>query len=450
MTFTAIILAAGKGTRMRSNLPKPLHRLAGKPLLDWVLDSVSAAGAQDGVVVVGADSSQVSDYTKSLAKDGHIPLSIAIQDPPMGTGHAVEAAKDLLKGKNGIAIIAFADTPLISADCFDALIASIRDHGHDLCCLGFMADDPTGYGRLITDAQGNVTAIIEEKETDATNKAIQLCNSGLMAVKMPLLFKLLDQIGFNEKTNEKFLTDIVAKAHHTGRSIGYAQADEDDVLGINSRVDLAKAEGIVQHRLRHRAMMNGATLIAPETVFLSADTMLAEDVVVHPNVVIGPGVSVGNGAEIKSFSHIEGAVIGACAVIGPYARLRPGTVLEEGVKIGNFVETKNVTMGAMAKANHLTYLGDAEIGTGANIGAGTITCNYNGFQKAMTRIGADAFIGSNTALVAPVEIGNGAMIGAGSTITDNVADDDLVIVRATAQTLEHGAAAYRKREKGKT
>ena len=197
-------------------------------------------------------------------------------------------------------------------------------------------------------------------------------------------------------------------------------------------------------------MMNGATLIAPETVFLSADTMLAEDVIVHPNVIIGPGVSVGNGAEIKSFSHIEGAVIGACAVIGPYARLRPGTVLEEGVKIGNFVETKNVTMGAMAKANHLTYLGDAEIGTGANIGAGTITCNYNGFQKAMTRIGADAFIGSNTALVAPVEIGNGAMIGAGSTITDNVADDDLVIVRATAQTLEHGAAAYRKREKGKT
>ncbi len=434
---------------MRSNLPKPLHRLAGKPLLDWVLDSVSAAGAKDGVVVVGADGSQVSDYTKALTEKGYMRLRTAIQDPPMGTGHAVEAAKDELKGQDGMAIIAFADTPLISADCCDALIASLRDHGHDLCCLGFMADDPTGYGRLITDAKGRVTAIIEEKETDETTKAIRLCNSGLMAVKMPLLFDLLDQIGFNQKTNEKFLTDIVALAHQNGQSIGYAEADEDDVLGINSRVDLAKAEGIVQHRLRHRAMMEGATLLAPETVFLSADTILAEDVIIHPNVVIGPGVKIGNGAEIKSFSHIEGAEIGASAIIGPYARLRPGTVLEEGVKIGNFVETKNITMGALAKANHLTYLGDAEIGAGANIGAGTITCNYNGFRKAMTRIGAEAFIGSNTALVAPVEIGNRAIIGAGSTITTNVADDDLVVVRAPAKTIKTGAAAYRKREKGK-
>ena len=450
MTFTAIILAAGKGTRMRSNLPKPLHRLAGKPLLDWVLDSVSAAGAKDGVVVVGADGSQVSDYTKALAEKGYMHLRTAIQDPPMGTGHAVEAAKDELKAQDGMAIIAFADTPLISADCCDALIASLRDHSHDLCCLGFMADDPTGYGRLITDAKGRVTAIIEEKETDETTKAIRLCNSGLMAVKMPLLFDLLNQIGFNQKTNEKFLTDIVALAHQNGQSIGYAEADEDDVLGINSRVDLAKAEGIVQHRLRHRAMMEGATLLAPETVFLSADTILSEDVIIHPNVVIGPGVKIGNGAEIKSFSHIEGAEIGASAIIGPYARLRPGTVLEEGVKIGNFVETKNITMGALAKANHLTYLGDAEIGAGANIGAGTITCNYNGFRKAMTRIGAEAFIGSNTALVAPVEIGNRAIIGAGSTITTNVADDDLVVVRAPAKTIKTGAAAYRKREKGKT
>jgi bifunctional UDP-N-acetylglucosamine pyrophosphorylase/glucosamine-1-phosphate N-acetyltransferase len=450
MTFTAIILAAGQGTRMRSDLPKPLHRLAGKPLLDWVLDSVSTAGAKDSVVVVGADGSQVSDYTKSLAENDHIPIRTAIQDPPMGTGHAVEAAKDLLKGRDGIAMIAFADTPLISADCFDALVTSIRDDGHDLCCLGFMADNPTGYGRLITDQHGGVTAIVEEKETDETNRAIRLCNSGLMAVKMPLLFDLLDQIGFNQKTNEKFLTDIIALAHQSGRSIGYAEADEDDVLGINSRVDLAKAESIIQRRLRHHAMMEGATLLAPDTVFLSADTVLAKDVIIHPNVVIGPGVSIGNGAEIKSFSHIEGAVIGPCAVIGPYARLRPGTILEEGVRIGNFVETKNITMGTLAKANHLTYLGDAEIGAGANIGAGTITCNYNGFRKAMTRIGANAFIGSNTALVAPVEIGNSAMIAAGSTITTNVAEDDLVVARGTMKTIKNGAANYRKREKGKT
>ncbi|NDA08965.1 MAG: bifunctional UDP-N-acetylglucosamine diphosphorylase/glucosamine-1-phosphate N-acetyltransferase GlmU, partial [Alphaproteobacteria bacterium] len=291
---------------------------------------------------------------------------------------------------------------------------------------------------------GRVTAIIEEKETDPTNKAIRLCNSGLMAVKMPLLFNLLDQIGFNQKTNEKFLTDIVALAHQTGRSIGYAEANEDDVLGINSRVDLARAESIVQHRLRHRAMMNGATLIAPETVFLHYDTILEKDVIIEPHVVFGPGVVVGEGSEIKSFSHLEGVRTGACCIIGPYARLRPGTNLGEGVRIGNFVETKNTTMGDLSKANHLTYLGDTTVGVRTNIGAGTITCNYDGTNKHKTSIGDEAFIGSNTSLVAPVSVGDRAIIGAGSTITETVEPDSLAVARAQTKHLAGGADRFRK------
>jgi len=448
MMFTAIILAAGKGTRMRSSLPKPLHRLAGKPLIEWVLDSTITAEAQHAVIVVGADGHQVGDHINQIKSGTACQLDTVVQDPPLGTGHAVEAAAEKLQAENGIAVIAFADTPLISADTFHALVHAIANDGHDICCLGFTAANPTGYGRLIQDQNGSVSAIIEEKEADANTRAITLCNSGLMAVKMPLLFDLLTAIGFNEQTGEKFLTDIIAEAHHKGHSIGCVMAQEDNVMGINNRVDLARAERIIQQRLRHKAMMEGVTLIDPDSVYLNADAVIAQDVIIHPHVVIGGGVRIGEGAEIKSFSHIEGADIGACAVIGPYARLRQGTVLEEGVKIGNFVETKNITMGAMAKANHLTYLGDAEIGEGANIGAGTITCNYNGFRKSMTRIGAGAFIGSNSALVAPVDIGKGAMIGAGSTITATVEDDALVVVRADTRTTPDGATIYRHREMG--
>lgn len=450
MTFTAIILAAGKGTRMRSSLPKPLHRLAGKPLLEWVLDSTVMANAENSVIVVGTDGSQVSDHVNHIKDNYSCLLSTAIQDPPLGTGHAVEVAAASLKNREGIAVIAFADTPLVSADEFHALVHSISKDGHDICCLGFNAINPTGYGRLIRNKDGTISAIIEEKEADAETRTISLCNSGMMAVKMPMLFDLLAEIGFNDQTGEKFLTDIINKAHHKGYSIGCVMAEEDNVMGINNRVDLAKAEAIIQQRLRHKAMLDGVTLIDPDSIFISADTIIAEDVIIHPHVVIGPGVCIANGAEIKSFSHIEGADIGACAVIGPYARLRSGTILDEGVKIGNFVETKNVTMGAMAKANHLTYLGDAEIGEGANIGAGTITCNYNGFRKSMTRIGAGAFIGSNSALVAPVDIGNGAIIGAGSTITTSVNKDELVVVRAETKSTPDGANTYRNREKGKS
>lgn len=450
MTFTAIILAAGKGTRMRSSLAKPLHQLGGKPLLNWVLDSTITANASDAVIVVGTDGSQVSDHVNAIKDAYPCPLKTVIQDPPLGTGHAVETAADTLKHHHGIAVIAFADTPLVSADEFYALVNGISNNGHDICCLGFEANDPSGYGRLIQDDKQSITAIVEEKAADAKTRAITLCNSGMMAVRMPLLFDLLNTIGFNAQTGEKFLTDIISAAYQAGHSVGCVMATEENVMGINNRVDLAKAEAIIQKRLRHKAMMDGVTLIDPDTVYLSANAQIAEDVIIHPHVVIGPDVRIANGAEIKSFSHIEGADIGACAVIGPYARLRPGTVLEEGVKIGNFVETKNITMGAMAKANHLTYLGDAEIGADANIGAGTITCNYNGIRKSMTRIGAAAFIGSNSALVAPVNIGAGAMVGAGSTITTDVEDNALAVVRADTKSITDGATTYRNREKGKS
>lgn len=435
---------------MRSSLPKPLHRLAGKPLIEWVLDSMVAANAKDAMIVVGADGSQVHDHVQHINDRYPCALDTVIQDQPLGTGHAVEAAATKLQSQDGIAIIAFADTPLISADEFHGLMHAISEGGHDICCLGFETTHPTGYGRLIRDQNESITAIIEEKEADAKTRAITLCNSGLMAVKMPLLFDLLAATEFNQQTGEKFLTDIIHLAHQKGHSIGCVMAQEDNVMGINNRVDLARAEAIIQQRLRHKIMMDGVTLIDPDSVFLNADAIIAEDVIIHPHVVIGAGVRIADGAEIKSFSHIEGADIGACAIIGPYARLRQGTILEEGVKIGNFVETKNITMGAMAKANHLTYLGDADIGQDANIGAGTITCNYNGFRKSMTRIGAGAFIGSNSALVAPVDIGKGAMIGAGSTITSTVDDNALVVVRADTKTTPDGATTYRNREKGKS
>ena len=428
---------------MRSNLPKPLHRLGGKPLVDWVLDGVAMADASEAVVVVPADASALSAH---IQQNDALPIKIAVQKQPHGTGDAVECARDAINPASSVAVIAFADTPLVSLACFRALIDGIAA-GHEICCLGFEAHDPTGYGRLIADDKGRITAIVEHKATDAKTRTITLCNSGLMAVRVPLLFELLAGVGVNEAVGEKLLTDIIGLAHEKGYSTTYALAEESEVMGINSRAQLAQAEALMQSRLRLEAMEAGATLLAPETIFLSADTRFSADVIIHPHVVIGGGVVLGAGAEIKSFTHIEGAEIGAGCVVGPYARLRSGTVLAGNVKIGNFVETKNLNMGAAAKANHLTYLGDAEIGAGANIGAGTITCNYDGTDKAKTRIGADAFIGSNTALVAPVAVGKGAMIGAGSTITKDVDEDDLVVARGEARTIPKGAARRRNAKK---
>ena len=449
MSFRSIILAAGQGTRMKSNLPKPLHKVGGKPMLAWVLDASFTAGASSQIVITPKDNTAINDFISAYVGIRQVDVKTAIQDPPKGTGHAVESAKDALKDYQGTVIVAFADTPLVRTETYHALAQQLDMSGAAISCLGFHTNTPTGYGRLVTDDQGRLLRITEEKDASPEEKAITFVNAGIMALKAPLVFDLLDQIANNPKTGEKYLTDCIEAARLAGHDITTLAADETEVLGVNSRADLAKAEAVMQDQLRQAAMDNGATLIAPETVFLHHNAVIEPDVIIEPHVVIGADVHIGEGSEIKSFSHLEGVKTGPCCVIGPYARLRPGTDLGEGVKIGNFVETKNVTMGDLSKANHLTYLGDSTIGSKANIGAGTITCNYDGFNKHRTSIGAGAFIGSNSALVAPVSIGDRALIGAGSTITRNVADDDLVTVRGETKTLSGGAVKMRQKYQSK-
>jgi len=447
MSFATVILAAGQGKRMQSSLPKPLHRLGGKPLLAWVLDSSFVAGAEKQIVITPKDNKLLADVISDYADRNQFDVTTAIQDPPKGTGHAVECAAEALSDYQGVVIVAFADTPLVSADTYHRLAQSVAASDVGIACLGFHAKDPTGYGRLITDDQGGLLKITEEKDANAEEKTITFVNAGIMALKAPLVFEWLGEIGFNQHTDEKYLTDCIALARQKGHGVIAIEADEDEVLGINDRADLAAAEAVMQQRLRHAAMEAGATLIAPDTVFLHHDAILERDVVIEPHVVIGPGVHIGEGSEIKSFSHLEGVRTGACCVIGPYARLRPGTHLGEGVKIGNFVETKNITMGDLSKANHLTYLGDSTIGHHTNIGAGTITCNFDGYNKNHTTIGDHVFVGSNSALVAPVTIGDRALIGAGSTITQNIGEDDLVIARGEAKTMKGGAIKLREKYK---
>ncbi len=448
MNIATIILAAGQGTRMKSHLPKPLHCLGGKPLLAWVLDSAHAAGAAHQIVITPKDSDEINTFLTSYQDQRGRTVTAAVQHPAHGTGHAVEQARDALEGFNGIALVAFADTPLIYADTYHALAAALAaDPDAAIACLGFHADDPTGYGRMVTDENGHLIKIVEEKDTNDDEKNISFVNAGIMALRTPMMFDLLDAIAYNTISGEKYLTDCIAAAHDAGNHVITLTAAGDEVMGINTRQQLATAEAIMQTRLRQAAMDGGATLIAPETVFLHHDTVLEQDVIVDPNVVFGPGVIVGEGSTIKSFSHLEGATLGACCVIGPYARLRPGTNLGEGVKIGNFVETKNTVMGDLAKSNHLTYLGDSTVGAGANIGAGTITCNYDGTNKHKTHIGVDAFIGSNTALVAPISVGDRAIVGAGSTITQDIQDDDLALARGAMKTITGGAKKFRAKQK---
>ena len=446
MNFATIILAAGQGTRMKSHLPKPLHKLGGKPLLAWVLDGAAAAGATQQVVITPKDSDPIDSFVTAYQDMRGTAIATAVQHPAYGTGHAVEQARDILKDYEGIVLVAFADTPLIYPDTYRALASALEnDHDAAIACLGFMADNPTGYGRLVTDDEGHLIKIVEEKDTNDDEKAITFVNAGIMALRAPMVFSLLDALSYNEAAGEKYLTDCIERARAEGHHVVTLTASGQEVMGINTRAQLAQAEAVLQDRLRQAAMDNGATLIAPETVFLHHDTVLEQDVIIEPHVVFGPNVHVGEGTEIKSFSHLEGAVMGPCCIIGPYARLRPGTRLGEGVKIGNFVETKNTEMGDLAKANHLTYLGDSTVGARANIGAGTITCNYDGTNKHKTQIGEDAFIGSNTALVAPISVGDRAMVGAGSTITQNINEDDLGLSRGEMRTVKGGAAKLKAR-----
>jgi len=428
---------------MRSDKPKVMHEIAGRPMLGHVLSAVQAAGATRIAVVVGPDRADVAEATRAFAPD----CVIFEQRERLGTAHAVLAARDALEAPADDVIIAFADTPLIDAQTFARLRAPLVD-GAAMAVLGFDAFDPTGYGRLIVE-NGNLRAIREEKDASIEEKPISLCNAGLMAFRGDTVLGLLDAIGNDNAKGEYYLTDAVALATARKQTIAIVRAPERIVQGVNDRAQLAAAEAVMQERLRLQAMAGGATLIDPASVHLSADTVIGRDVVIEPNVFFGPGVSVGDNAVIHAFSHIEGTQIGAGAQIGPFARLRPGTRLAEKVKVGNFVEIKKAQVGPGAKVNHLSYIGDAQIGARANIGAGTITCNYDGFDKHLTRIGEGAFIGSNSALVAPVTIGEGAYVGSGSVVTQDVPDDALAIARGRQFSRAGWASAFRARKTGK-
>lgn len=422
--IAAIILAAGSGTRMKSDTHKVLHRIAGKLMLLHLTDAFAAAGAAEKVVVVGARREQVEAAVAPLG------VKIAHQGEQLGTAHAALMAREALAGFDGIVIVAFGDTPFLSAETIAAMAARLdATDAPRVAVLGFRPDDAKAYGRIIADADGAIAKMVEYKDATPEERAVDLCNSGVTAVRAADLWPLLDRVGNDNAAGEYYLPDIVMLALADGDRAVVVETDADEVIGINSRAELAYAEDRWQAARRAQAMADGATLIAPQTVWFAHDTALGRDVTVEPNVVFGPGVTVADGVTLRAFCHIEGATIATGAEVGPYARLRPGTVLGEKSKIGNFVETKKVVLGKGAKANHLTYLGDAQVGEGANIGAGTITCNYDGFFKYPTVIGAGAFVGSNSALVAPVSIGAGAIVGAGSVVTKDVEADALALVR---------------------
>jgi bifunctional UDP-N-acetylglucosamine pyrophosphorylase/glucosamine-1-phosphate N-acetyltransferase len=433
--LAVIVLAAGKGTRMKSDLHKVLHPVAGRPMLLHLLASLDGAGASRRVVVVGASGEQVE---AAVAGSG---VDIAWQHEQLGTAHAALQAKAGLADFDGIAIVCFGDTPLLSTDTVARLAARLEaEDAPMVAVLGFRPADAAAYGRVIADADGTIRKMVEYKDASEQERAVDLCNSGVTAVRTADLWRLLEAVGNDNAAGEYYLPDVVMLAIAEGGRAVAIETDADEVAGINSRAELAVVEAGWQAQRRLRAMAEGASLIAPDTVWFSHDTVIGRDVTIEPNVVFGPGVSVADSAVIHAFSHLEGATVGPKADVGPYARLRPGAVLGAKSRVGNFVEVKKATLGEGAKANHLSYIGDAEVGAGVNIGAGTITCNYDGFFKYRTTIGAGAFIGSNSALVAPVSIGAGAIVAAGSVVTKDVAADALALVRP-AQVEKRGWAA---------
>jgi bifunctional UDP-N-acetylglucosamine pyrophosphorylase/glucosamine-1-phosphate N-acetyltransferase len=432
-TCLAIVLAAGEGTRMLSPRPKVLHQIGGQSLLAHVLDALRVAGQTRTAVVVGPDHAQVANEARRVLPDAEF----YVQSERRGTAHAVLAAKAAIARGIDDVLVVFGDTPLILPATLGKLRAALTD-GAAVVVLGFRPHDPTGYGRLVT-AGGELVAIREHADANESERAIALCNGGLMALAGPQALAILSSIGSDNRKHEFYLTDAVSVARKMGLRASAIEVTEDEVRGINTKAQLAEAEAVLQVRLRAAALEAGVTLVAPETIFLSADTKFGKDVVVEPYVVFKPGVVVEDGATIRSFSHLDGAHVGKTAIVGPFARLRPGTKLGEGVHIGNFVEVKESRIEAGAKANHLAYIGDSTVGERANVGAGTITCNYDGAGKHRTEIGKDAFIGSNSALVAPVKIGDGAYIGSGSVITRDVPADSLAIGRAR-QVIKEGAA----------
>ena len=435
----AIILAAGQGTRMKSDLPKVLHEVGGRPMLDWAIAAARAVSAAKIVVVTGKHAPSVGEHAVKQLGAG----AAAVQDPPLGTAHAVRAAEAALSGFEGDVVILYGDAPFVPAERIEEMFA-LRANTGGLVVLGFEAADPTGYGRLIEAGDGVLERIVEHKDASEAERAVKLCNSGVMCADAKVLFQLLAQVKNENAKGEFYLTDVVSLGRAAGFKTHIVRGPESDALGANSRAELAGAEAVFQRRTRLAMMEAGVTLIDPDSVYFSYDTEIAADVVIEPNVYFGKGVKIAKGARIKAFCHIEGAEIGPGSNIGPHARLRPGAKLGAGVKIGNFVEVKNAVFGDNAQASHLTYVGDADVGARANLGAGTITCNYDGFSKFRTVIGEDVFIGSDTALVAPVTVGARAYTGTGSVITKDVPEGALAVSRARQQNYEGWADQNRE------
>lgn len=436
----AIILAAGKGTRMKSDLHKVLQPIGGQPMIRHLFDALQQLRPTKRMVVVGDRAEQL---TEALADQ---QVDIILQDPQLGTGHAALQAAQTLEDFDGVVLILFGDVPLLRAATMARLVDAVRNPDNaDIAVLGFRPAIPGNYGRILADADGQIERMVEARDAIPEELAIPLCNSGLMAVRGTHLTGWLQAIGNDNAAGEYYLPDIIMLARAAGHRAVVLEGDDSELVGVNDFAELAAAEHLFQQRRRAEFLAAGVRMPAPHTVFFSADTEIAPGTSIEPHVVFGPGVTVARDVWIRSFSHLEGAKIGPECEIGPYARLRPGTILDEGAKIGNFVETKQTALGAGAKANHLTYLGDAEIGANVNIGAGTITCNYDGFGKYRTTIGDGAFIGSNSSLVAPIRIGARAIVGAGSTVTQNVADDALSLERSTQEAKPGWAARFRER-----
>ncbi len=434
--LACVILAAGRGTRMRSEIPKVLHPIANSPMITHVVSACGALNPANVMVVVAPGMDAVE---KAVA-----PHRCVKQSEPLGTGDAAKAAQETLKDFDGDIIVLFGDAPLVTTEALRRLQLKRSETGADIVVSGFTPEDPTPYGRLVLDSRENLIAIVEAADATSQQRDIRLCNGGVMLFEAKTLWTLLGQINPVNAKGEYYLTDCIALAGEARKTCVVVPFPPDQVLGINTRCELAKAEKLMQQRLRGNAMLNGATLIDPETVYLSADTKIGRDVTIGPNVVIGRGVEIGDKVEIRAFCHLEQVRIDNGAMIGPFARLRPGTVVGAHVHIGNFVELKNAKVDSGAKINHLSYIGDATVGARANIGAGTITCNYDGFRKHLTQIGSEAFIGSNTALVAPVKVGDGAFVGAGSVITLEVPSKALAVARGRQTNIKDWARRFRE------
>ena len=436
--FSVVVLAAGQGTRMRSDTHKVLHPIAGRPMLMHLLSTVEAMGAGRSVVVVGKGREQLEK-----ALEGH-GVATALQAEQKGTGHAVQMAEQALKGAEGPILILYGDTPFVTRETLQQMLDRLAaDDDPGVVVLASSPADGKTYGRVILGEGDRISKMVEFKDANEAERAVKLVNSGMMAVGSKDLFRWLAKVGNANAAGEYYLPDIVMIAKDEGRNPVAIEGEPFETAGVNSRAELAALEEDWQSRRRWQALEQGATLIDPESVWFSADTELGRDCTIEPHVVFGPGVKIADGATIRAFSHIEGAVIATGCEVGPFARLRPGTILGEGAKVGNFVEVKKAELGVGAKANHLSYIGDATVGAKANIGAGTITCNYDGFDKYRTEIGANAFVGSNSSLVAPVTIGAGAYIGSGSVVTKDVPADALRFERAEQTTKDGWAKRFR-------